>query len=83
MDPEIISDTPGTCPRCGMALEPVTPSAAPSAELGDFTRRMGVAAACAVPLVVLSMGPMLGLAWPMAWHPYLNYVQFVLATPVV
>ena len=47
MDPEIISDKPGACPICGMALEPMTPSDEPSAELADFTRRMLISAACA------------------------------------
>ncbi|MFM2349930.1 MAG: hypothetical protein RIR04_896, partial [Pseudomonadota bacterium] len=83
MDPEVVQDTPGTCPKCGMALEPMTPSTAPSPELADFTRRMGISAALSVPLVVLAMGPMLGLALPMAWHPYLNYAQAALASPVV
>ena len=83
MDPEVVQDTPGTCPKCGMALEPMTPSTAPSPELADFTRRMGISAALSVPLVILTMGPMLGLALPMAWHPYLNYAQAALASPVV
>ncbi len=83
MDPEVVQDTPGTCPKCGMALEPMTPSTAPSPELADFTRRMGISAALSVPLVVLAMGPMLGLGLPMAWPPYLNYAQAALASPVV
>lgn len=82
MDPEVISDKPGACPKCGMALEPMTPGDAPNAELADFTRRLAVSAACAVPLVVVAMGPMVGV--PMHWlMPYGNLVQFVLATPVV
>ena len=83
MDPEVVQDTPGTCPKCGMALEPMTPSTAPSPELADFTRRMGISAALSLPLVILTMGPMLGLDLPMAWHPYLNYAQAALASPVV
>ena len=83
MDPEVVQDTPGTCPKCGMALEPMTPSTAPSPELADFTRRMGISAALSVPLVVLAMGPMVGLDLPMAWHPYLNYAQAAFASPVV
>ena len=83
MDPEVVQDSPGTCPKCGMALEPMTPSTAPSPELADFTRRMAVSAALSLPLVGLSMGPMLGLDLPMAWHPYLNYAQAALASPVV
>lgn len=82
MDPEVISDKPGACPKCGMALEPAMPTDAPNEELKDFTRRMWISAACSVPLVVLSMGPMLGLEIPgtMTWG---NYAQFALASPVV
>ncbi len=83
MDPEIVQDAPGTCPKCGMALEPATPSSEASPELADFTQRMWISTTCAVPLVVLSMGPMVGLSLPMAWHPYVNYVQCALAAPVV
>ncbi len=86
MDPEIISDKPGACPKCGMALEPMTPGDAPNAELTDFTRRLVVSSICAAPLVVVAMGPMLGLPMPDALHrlmPYGNYAQFALASPVV
>ena len=77
MDPEVISDKPGACPKCGMALESMTPGEAPSAELADFTHRMLISAACAVPLIVIAMGPMVGL--PMHWlMPYGNYLQFAL-----
>lgn len=40
MHPQIVRDGPGNCPICGMTLEPVIPTDAPSAELADFTRRM-------------------------------------------
>ena len=40
MHPEVRQDHPGACPKCGMALEPVTPGDAPNAELADFTRRL-------------------------------------------
>ncbi|MGM0583127.1 MAG: heavy metal translocating P-type ATPase [Pseudomonadota bacterium] len=84
MHPEIIRDAPGDCPICGMALEPMTPTDEPSAELADFTRRMWISAAAAVPLVILTMGGMVGL--PVAdWigHQLARYVEFALATPVV
>ena len=61
MHPEIIRDAPGACPLCGMALEPMLPSDEPSHELTDFTRRMWISAAAAVPLVVLTMGAVVGL----------------------
>ena len=64
MHPEIEQVGPGDCPICGMALEPkgVPPAdAGPNPELVDFRRRFAVGAALTVPLVVLAMGPMLGL----------------------
>ena len=63
MDPEIIQDVPGDCPICGMALESMMPSAdaGPNPELVDFTRRFWVGAALTVPILVLTMGPLLGL----------------------
>lgn len=84
MHPEIIRDAPGPCPLCGMALEPVQPSDAPSAELSDFTRRMWISAAAAVPLIVLTMGGMVGL--PLRdWigHQTASYIECVLATPII
>ena len=84
MHPEIIREAPGTCPICGMALEPVLPSDAPSPELADFTHRLWISAAAAVPLVLLTMGDYIGLPlrdWiGMARAPY---VECVLATPIV
>jgi P-type Cu+ transporter len=84
MHPKVIRDAPGACPMCGMALEPVLPSDEPSHELSDFTRRMWISAAAAVPLIVLTMGPMVGLPvrdW--LGHQVASYLEFALATPVV
>ncbi|MBC7738982.1 MAG: heavy metal translocating P-type ATPase, partial [Candidatus Saccharibacteria bacterium] len=84
MHPEIIRDAPGSCPICGMALEPILPSDAPSEELTDFTRRMWISAAVAVPLVVLTMGPLIGLPirdW--VGHQNAMYLEFLLATPII
>jgi Cu+-exporting ATPase len=84
MHPEIIRDAPGACPICGMALEPMVPSDEPSEELTDFTRRMWISAAAAVPLIVLTMGGLVGLPvrdW--IGHQTASYLEFVLATPVV
>ena len=64
MDPEIVQDGPGTCPICGMALEPmgVPPAdAGPNPELVDFTRRLKIALPFTIPLVVIAMGSHLGL----------------------
>ncbi|WP_297768386.1 heavy metal translocating P-type ATPase [uncultured Roseovarius sp.] len=84
MHPEIIRDEPGACPICGMALEPMVPSDEPSEELTDFTRRLWVSAAAAVPLIVLTMGEMVGLSLR-GWlgHQLSVYIEFVLATPIM
>lgn len=85
MDPEIVQEGPGTCPICGMALEPMGGvSEGPNPELTDFTRRLWVSAGAAVPLLILTMGPMVGLPirnWIGEWNAVL--VEFLLATPVV
>ena len=84
MDPEILQDTPGTCPKCGMALEPLTPVEGAAPELVDFTRRMWVSGVVALPLVTLAMGPMLGLPvdhW--VGMRASNLIQMALATPIV
>ncbi len=84
MHPEIVRDKPGSCPICGMALEPMVPSEAPNEELEDFTRRMWVSAAAAVPLVILTMGEMVALPvrdW--IGHQTAVYLEFLLATPIV
>ena len=87
MHPEIVRDGPGDCPICGMALEPMgvpTGEEGPNPELADFTRRFRVSAALSLPLLVIAMGPMLGLpvrGWigetPAGW------LELALATPVV
>jgi P-type Cu+ transporter len=84
MDPEVISDRPGACPKCGMALEPMGTAVAQeekNVELEDMTRRFRVAAVLTVPLLVLAMGPMLGwFAHAPGWK---LWVEMVLAAPVV
>jgi Cu+-exporting ATPase len=63
MHPEVIRPSPGSCPKCGMALEPLTSGLGAGEEanpdLADMTRRFGFAAILTVPLVVLVMGDML------------------------
>ncbi|MFV0625693.1 heavy metal translocating P-type ATPase [Sphingomonas sp. ac-8] len=84
MHPEVRQQGPGTCPICGMALEPEAPSLddGPNPELVDFTRRTWISAALAVPLLAVSMGAeMLGLHLvPAAWLPW---VQLALSAPIV
>ena len=85
MDPEIITDEPGACPICGMALEPMTPSAdSENHELIDFRRRLWFSVAATVPLLILTMGPMVGLPIR-TWTGELTalWLEFILATPVV
>ncbi len=85
MDPEIVQEGPGTCPICGMALEPMDGVAeGPNHELIDFTRRLWISVGAAIPLLILTMGPMLGL--PIRhWMGEQTAViaEFLLATPVV
>ena len=84
MHAQIRQDGPGTCPICGMALEPESPSLAdaPNPELIDFTRRFWVAAALALPLFVLAMGTDM-LGWHLLPMRTMSFVQLALATPVV
>jgi heavy metal translocating P-type ATPase len=86
MHPEIRRAGPGACPICGMALEPVTVSAAegPSAELVDMTCRFWIGLALAIPVMALEMGThffdWVGDAVPQTAS---NWIQLALATPVV
>ena len=87
MHPEIVQQGPGICPICGMALEPkgVPPAdAGPSPELVDFTRRLKVGAALSIPLLVIAMGPDLGLPLHRWISPRTaGWIELALATPVV
>nr|HMQ22013.1 heavy metal-binding domain-containing protein [Planctomycetota bacterium] len=86
MHPEIQQEGPGTCPICGMALEPMDPGAPEDdAELVDMTWRFKVAACLTVPLFVLAMGEMIPgdpIAHVLPRSVQLA-VQAVLATPIV
>ncbi|WP_010140337.1 heavy metal translocating P-type ATPase [Oceanicola sp. S124] len=86
MHPEVVRDAPGDCPKCGMALEPMTPSAdsGPNPEYVDFKRRLKITAPLAALVFLLEMGSHVGI--PFAdWmgHTLFGWVQFALATPVV
>ncbi len=85
MHPEIVQEGPGSCPICGMALEPMSGvSDEPNHELVDFTRRLWVSAGAAVPLLILTMGPMIGLPFREWLGERLSiYLEALLATPVV
>lgn len=86
MHPEIVRDAPGSCPICGMALEPVMPAAETQTdpELRSMTHRFWVGVVLSVPLVIIAMREMfilMGLPQPPAlpWDVF----EFVLASPVV
>ncbi len=84
MHHEIRQQGPGTCPICGMALEPEEPSLddAPNPELVDFTKRWWVSAALAVPLLILTMGTeFLGLH--LVDPAYSPWIQLALTAPIV
>ena len=87
MHPEIVKDGPGSCPICGMALEPRTASLddQPNPELVDMTRRFWIGAALGLPVFVLAMGDMLlGMGLGGRIHPQVsNWVGLVFSTPVV
>ncbi|MER8509147.1 heavy metal translocating P-type ATPase [Mesorhizobium sp. M0199] len=87
MHPEIIRDKPGSCPICGMALEPMgvpTGDEGPNPELVDFTRRFWVSAVLSVPLLVIAMAPMLGLTFQAFIDDRAKvWLELALASPVV
>src|SRR3954447_8652557 len=84
MHPEVVSDKPGVCPICGMALEPMTASLedAPNAELLDMRRRFVISLIFSIPLLVLGMSEMFGMH-ALATKPWLPWIELALATPVV
>lgn len=86
MHPEVRQVGPGTCPKCGMALEPVDVALEEDdSELRSMTRRFRVAAAFTAPLLFYVMGDMLlGHSWQARIDPAASqWAQFAIATPVV
>ncbi|MDB5566384.1 MAG: copper-translocating P-type ATPase [Tardiphaga sp.] len=84
MHPEIRQVGPGSCPICGMALEPeqVSLDDAPDPELIDMTRRFWIALVLTLPVFVLEMGAHLGIM-NLVSQTTSNWISLVLATPVV
>ena len=83
---EVVNDGPGTCPKCGMALEPMVPQAGPEddTELRDMTRRFVVATALTLPVFAVAMLPMVpGVNLPHGLTANANWLGLLLATPVV
>ncbi len=85
MHPQIRQVGPGSCPICGMALEPEVASLddAPNAELADMTRRLWIGLVLALPAVVLEMGGHLVGGHGLIDPTLSNWIQFAFATPVV
>jgi P-type Cu+ transporter len=85
MHPEVRQTGPGSCPICGMALEPemTSPVGGPNPELADMTRRFWIALIFALPVVILEMGRHLFNLHMLIGQQKSNWVQFVLSTPVV
>ena len=86
MHPEVIQDEAGDCPICGMALEPVTVTLEQedNPELIDMTRRLWVSAILSVPVLLLTMGEMVGLSFVwLATQQTLSWLELALATAVV
>jgi Cu+-exporting ATPase len=89
MHPEIVQEGPGTCPKCGMALEPMEPSAeeGPDPELALMQRRFWIGAALTLPVFIIAMAGLIPSQAVMhflhAQMATLNVVQLALATPVV
>ena len=89
MHPDVRQKGPGACPFCGMALEPamVTLDEGPNPELVDMTRRLRVAVVLGFPVMAFAMAEMAAptfAAAPLRWAgPAVNWIQLVIATPVV
>lgn len=87
MHPEIVRDKPGSCPICGMALEPMgvpTGDEGPNPELIDFTKRFWVSAGLSIPLLIVAMAPMVGLSFEgLVGDRTKVWIELALASPVV
>ena len=88
MHPSVRQTQPGSCPLCGMGLEPESAAMAedgPNPELVDFTRRFRVGAVLTLPLLVLAMGPFVGLGGVREAFGERGalWIEVLLGTPVV
>jgi P-type Cu+ transporter len=85
MHPEIRQQGPGTCPICGMALEPEVASAdtGPNPELVDMTRRFWIGLALSIPVMAIEWGGHFMSSAHWLTQANANYIQFAFATPVV
>src|SRR5664280_1448159 len=85
MHPQVRRNGPGSCPICGMALEPLvaTADSGESPELHDMTRRFWIGLALALPVFVLEMGSHVVDLHRVIGPQTSNWIQLVLGTPVV
>lgn len=87
MHPEIQQKGPGSCPKCGMVLEPMVVQAGEedTSELDDMTRRFKVSMVLAIPVFILAMIADLAPQWLPEFLPMkmVQWIEFFLATPVV
>ena len=85
MHPEVRQVGPGSCPICGMALEPelVTADTGPNPELVDMTRRFWIGLALTLPVIALEMGTHFADLHMWLGSQVSNWLQLALATPVV
>lgn len=85
MHPQVRQVGPGNCPICGMALEPeiATNETGPSPELADMRRRFWISLVLAMPVLILEMGGHLVDLHMLLTPQMSNWLQLVLATPVV
>ena len=85
MHPQVRQMGPGSCPICGMALEPVVATAdqGESPELRDMTRRFWIGTVLTVPVFALEMGGHLTNLNHLLGQQLSNWIQLLLGTPVV
>ena len=85
MHPQIQQVGPGTCPICGMALEPqtITADSGPNHELIDMTRRLWIGLVLTIPVFILEMGGHVTGLTMLLGQQLSNWIQLILATPVV
>jgi Cu+-exporting ATPase len=85
MHPEVRQEGPGSCPKCGMALEPAMPSLDDDdGEVRSLGRRLGSLVALTLPVFLIAMGPhVIGHRWTQPWAAILGWGEALLATVVV
>ncbi len=85
MHPEVTQQGPGSCPKCGMALEPADGDGGEedTTELDGMKRRLWVGVVLTVPIFIIAMGAMVPGLEDVFAPPWWRWVELVLATPVV